>query len=340
MNEKLLSIVVPCYNSQDYMRHCVDSLLPGGDAVEILIVDDGSKDATAAIADEYAAAHPGVVRAFHQENGGHGDAVMTGLRNARGLYFKVVDSDDWLDDAAYPKVLSRLAALSEPRDQVDLMICNYMYDKVGATHKHVVAYANALPQDTMFGWDAVRHFRIGQYILMHAAIYRTQLLRDCGLALPRHTFYVDNLYVYVPMKDVRRMYYMNETLYHYYIGRDDQSVNEQVMIRRIDQQLKVNRMMLEAVDLSRVEHPQQRRYMRNYLEIITTVSSILLVKSGLPENLEKKRALWDDMKASNAKVYRNLRMRPLGQLLHLPGRTGRQLMIASYKVSQKVVGFN
>ena len=105
---KLLSIAVPCYNSQDYMRHCVETLLPGGDEVEILVVDDGSKDDTAAIADELEAKYPGIVRAIHQENGGHGAAVMAGLKNATGLYFKVVDSDDWLDEEAYPRVLDAL----------------------------------------------------------------------------------------------------------------------------------------------------------------------------------------------------------------------------------------
>ena len=105
---KLLSIAVPCYNSEGYMRNCIESLLPGGDEVEIIIVDDGStKDRTAEIADEYAAKYPGIVKAVHQENGGHGQAVNTGLKHATGLYFKVVDSDDWLDKENYPKVLDK-----------------------------------------------------------------------------------------------------------------------------------------------------------------------------------------------------------------------------------------
>ena len=79
---KLLSVTVPCYNSQAYMRNCVDSLLEGGELVEILIVDDGSKDDTAKIADEYAAKYPTIVKAIHQENSGHGGAVNTGIKNA------------------------------------------------------------------------------------------------------------------------------------------------------------------------------------------------------------------------------------------------------------------
>ena len=99
---KLLTFAIPCYNSENYMRHCIDSLLPGGEDIEIIIVDDGStKDRTAEIADEYEKKYPGIVRAIHQENGGHGEAVNCGLRNATGLYFKVVDSDDWVDQEAY-----------------------------------------------------------------------------------------------------------------------------------------------------------------------------------------------------------------------------------------------
>ena len=106
---KLLSIAIPCYNSEDYMRKCIDSLLPGGEDVEIIIVDDGShRDRTAEIADEYAAQYPTIVKAVHQENGGHGAAVNAGIENATGLYFKVVDSDDWVKEEAYMQVLETL----------------------------------------------------------------------------------------------------------------------------------------------------------------------------------------------------------------------------------------
>ena len=105
---KLLSIAIPSYNSADYMRNCIDSLLPGGEEVEILIIDDGSKDETPQIADEYAAKYPSIVRAVHQENGGHGEAVNAGLRHASGFFYKVVDSDDWVDPDSYRKVLDFL----------------------------------------------------------------------------------------------------------------------------------------------------------------------------------------------------------------------------------------
>ena len=106
---KLLSIAIPCYNSQDYMRHAIETLLAGGEDVEILVVNDGSKDKTADIAAEYQQKYPTIVRAINKENGGHGDAVMTGLKNATGLYFKVVDSDDWVDEECLKRVLRSCA---------------------------------------------------------------------------------------------------------------------------------------------------------------------------------------------------------------------------------------
>ena len=209
---KLLSVAVPCYNSQDYMRHCVETLLTGGEEIEILIVDDGSKDGTAAIADELAQAHPAAVRAIHQENAGHGGAVMTGIRNAVGLYFKVVDSDDWVDTDALARILSVLRDFSRMEKPVDLLVSNYIYDKVGVTHKKVIRYGSALPRDRVLGWDGAGRFRKGQYLLMHALIYRTELLRQSGLELPKHTFYVDNLFAYVPLASVETMYYLDVDL--------------------------------------------------------------------------------------------------------------------------------
>ena len=335
---KLLSVAIPCYQSQAYMAHAIESILSAAayrDQIEILVVNDGSTDDTAKIADAYEQQYPGVIRAIHKENGGHGDAVMTGLRHAAGKYFKVVDSDDWLDEGELPRVLETLATTD-----VDLFVCNYIYDKAGARHKHVMRYRHAFPQGRVFGWADTRHFRKGQYMLMHSMIYRTELLRRCGLELPRHTFYVDELYAYVPLKDVQTMYYMDADLYHYFIGREDQSVQEDVMIRRIDQALRVNRLMMTQVDLHALTQRKQRNYMRNYLEIVTTVSSVLLTKSGTKEHLEKKKELWAFLKAEDPAVYRELRHRLLGVLVHLPGRPGRKAIVCGYRISRKIFGFN
>lgn len=336
---KLLTFAIPSYNSQDYLEHCVESLLIGGEDVEILIVDDGSKDRTGEIADQYEAKYPNIVRAIHQENGGHGEAVNTGIRNATGLFFKVVDSDDWVDAESYIKILEKLRELAGGKDTLDMFIANYVYEKEGAKHKKVMRYS-ALPQNQMFTWADVSHFRKGQYILMHSVIYRTQLLRECGLELPKHTFYVDNIYVYKPLPSVKNIYYMDVDFYRYYIGREDQSVNEKVMIGRIDQQIRVNKIMIDEFDLWKIPNRKLRRYMFNYLEIITVISTIMLIRSGTKENLEKKRELWKYIKEKDIRLFHHLRMGIMGNTMNLPGRSGRKISIAAYKISQKVVGFN
>lgn len=336
---KLLSVAVPCYNSQEYMRHAIETLLSGGEEMEILVVNDGSKDNTQQIAEEYQQKYPTIVHAVNKENGGHGDAVMTGLKNATGRYFKVVDSDDWVDEESLKRVLTQLRTFTEQNDDIDMLICNYVYDKVGVKHKHVMQYRHAVPQNRVFGWNDT-HFKIGEYLLMHSVIYRTSLLHECGLNLPKHTFYVDELYVYQPLPKVKKMYYMDENLYHYFIGRDDQSVHEDVMIRRIDQALLVNRMLVTEVDLSKVTSKRKQQYMRRYLEIVTTVSSILLMKSGTHENQVKKEELWKFIRTENPYVYKKLRHGFLGHMLHLPGKGGRKIALTGYKVTQKIYGFN
>lgn len=337
---KLLSIAVPCYNSEDYMEKCVKSLLAGGEDVEILIVNDGSKDMTREIANSFEKKYPGIVRAIHKENGGHGSAVNTGIECATGLYFKVVDSDDWVDQDAYLRLLDKMRELVGGSETVDMFISNFVYEKEGTKHKKVMRYKSVLPQEKIFTWNDVGHFRKGQYILMHSVIYRTQLLRDCGLKLPEHTFYVDNIFVYQPLPSVKRMYYMDVNFYRYYIGREDQSVNESVMIQRIDQQIRVNKIMVEAFDLWKIANRKLRRYMFNYLEIITVISTIMLIRSGTNENLIKKKELWKYIKDYDIRLFHKLRMGIMGNAMNLPGKGGRKISVAAYKISQKVVGFN
>lgn len=322
------------------MRKCIDTLLIGGEDVEILIVDDGSKDGTAKIADEYEAKYPTIVRAIHKENGGHGSAVNTGIENAKGLYFKVVDSDDWVREQPYRKILDTLREMTENGTPLDMLISNFSYEKEGEKHNKVMRYRHALPENRVFGWNEVKHFHKGQYILMHSVIFRTRLLRDCGMKLPEHTFYVDNIYVFEPFPFVKNLYYLDVNFYCYYIGREGQSVNEQIMISRIDQQIKVNKIMVEDYDLWKISNKRLRKYMFNYLEIITVVSTVLLLRSGTEENLEKKRELWKYIKHYDIRLFHHLRNGIMGNTMNLPGRGGRKISVAAYKLTQKIVGFN
>lgn len=336
---KLLSIAIPCYNSEAYMEKCIESLLKGGEEVEIIVVNDGSSDRTAEIADAYAEKYPTIIKAIHQENGGHGEAVNAGIRNATGLYFKVVDSDDWVNEEAYKQILKTLEELTRGPKTLDMLISNFVYEKQGASRKKVMQYRRCLPVNEIFGWDSV-HMSKGKYLLMHSIIYRTKLLHECGLELPKHTFYVDNIFVYQPLPHVKNMYYLDVNFYRYFIGRSDQSVNEQVMIGRIDQQLRVTKLMLGYYDVTKIPNRKLKHYMTSYLEIMMTICSVLAIKSGTEENMEKKKELWESLKKQNLALWLRLRFGFLGQGCNLPGKGGRELLILGYKITQKFYGFN
>ncbi len=341
---KLLTITIPCYNSAAYMRKAIESLLPGGDDVEILVVNDGStKDNTLEIAREYEEKYPGIVRAIDQPNKGHGGAVNTGIQNATGLFFKVVDSDDWVKKSAYAKILGKLKEIVMCGEKLDLLISNYVYEKDGEKKKKVIHFRRMFPQDEIFTWSDCHHFSKGHYILMHSAIYRTQILRDSGMVLPEHTFYVDNIYVYEPLLHVEKMCYLDVNFYRYYIGRDDQSVNEEIMISRIDQQLRVNYLMVDYLvdNKAKAQKDKKRyKYMRNYLEIITTISSILLIKKNTEDSLQEKRKLWTYIKGRDRHLWAYLRGGLPGNAMNLPGRGGRKVSVECYKIAQKIFKFN
>lgn len=337
---KLLSVAIPCYNSQEYMKKAIESVLVAGDEVEIIIVNDGSKDSTGEIGQRYADRYPDIVKYIEKENGGHGSAVNAGIKNAEGLYFKVLDSDDWFDREALFNVLDLLRNMYDDDIKLDMLICNYVYEKPSAGKRRIINYRSAMPADQIFSWSELRHFRVSQNILMHSVIYRLEVLRESGLELPEHTFYVDNLFVYQPLPFVKTLYYLDVNLYRYFIGREDQSVNEEIMIKRIDQQLKVNRIMIDCHDLTAIENEKLKNYMVKYLAMICTVSSALLVKDGTPESLRKHKKLWRYLKTKNPDMYRLVNRTLLGRPMQMYSGLGRKIIVAGYKMSRKIFGFN
>lgn len=272
-NRKIyLSFVVPCYNSQNYMARCIESLLPGGEDVEIFIIDDGSKDRTGAIADEYQEKYPDLVKVIHKENGGHGSGVNAGLACAKGIYFKVVDSDDWLKGDAYRKLLEKIR----------------YYCKEEKTCKEM-----------------------------------------------------PDLFAYCPLPYVRNIFYMDIDLYQYYLGRDDQSVNEQVLKSRIDQQMKVTRMVIAGADLEKIKEkePKLASYMCRNISIMMAISSIHLLLIGNKEALEKRKKLWEEIKISDPKLYYKLKYASLSGWTDLPGTVGRRLTVGGYRLANAVYRF-
>ena len=342
---KIISFGIPCYNSADYMDHCIESILAGSgyaDDVQVIIVDDGStKDDTLAKAQQWEERYPDHVKAVHQENGGHGMAVLTGLENADGTYYKVVDSDDWIDSSALQELLATLRGFEESGDRVDLVITNYVYEHVEDNTQNTIDYLFALPKRRIMGWKDIGHFYIWQNLLMHSLCYRTDILRDGGVPMPAHTFYVDNIYAYVPLPRCKTLYYLDVDLYRYFIGRDDQSVNEEVMASRIDQQLRVTRIMMESYHLYRdVEPVQLRSYMVGYFTIMMAVCSIFTKLSDHPDANEELEKLWQDLHDYDRRMWRRCRLGVIGLSTNLPTKLGEKATLGIYHIAQKLVKFN
>ena len=342
---KTITFAVPCYNSAEYMDKCIESILAFDDGdgdIEILIVDDGSQaDNTAEKADEWHERYPHTVYAIHKENGGHGSAVNVGLENARGRYFKVVDSDDWLDESAMREIMPFLRAQSELPDACDLVVANYVYEKVFEGTRTVIDYRNVFPVGETFTWNDIGRFKSSQYLLMHSVIYRTDLLRDIGLVLPEHCFYVDNIFVYVPLPAVYTIRYFDVDMYEYFIGREGQSVNESTMMARIDQQLRITRFMIDSVDLDEdVVQRKLRHYMDNYLSMMMCICSVFLRMIHTEESEQKRHDIWAYLKQRRPKAYGRIRRNVLNMGTNIPTELGRRLGLGGYRIAQKVFKFN
>ncbi len=239
-------------------------------------------------------------------------------------------------------MLATLRTFAEGDMDVDMLITNYVYEHVEDGKQNTINYSGIFPENKVFGWNEMYRLDPVKYIIMHSVTYRTQLLRDCGLKLPEHTFYVDNMVLYIPLPKVKKMFYLNVDFYRYYIGRVDQSVNEKVMIGRVDQQIRVTNLMLDAYDLNEIreKEPKLFRYMVYYLSIMYTITTTLLMLDNSPESIKKFFDLWNRLKAKDQRLYRRIRYFSKAFFMSLPGRVGKKVSKALYKIARKIYKFN
>lgn len=349
MSNKVISFVVPCFNSAEYMDNCIQHLMnlnTNADDIEIIIVDDGSqKDNTYEKAKAWESRFPGVIRAIYQENGGHGQAVNTGLKNANGLYFKVVDSDDWLDNIGTMPIMDYLRKQAnlakEGQDVTDMVVGNYVYNKVYLGVQTEINYGDVFPENREFTWEEIGKFKPSVYLLMHSVIYKTSILKDMNLELPKHTFYVDNIFVYEPLINVKSIYYINTKMYMYFIGREDQSVNEDIMKSRIDQQLKITKIMIDSTDYDELSvSPKLGNYMLGYLSMMMCICSVFLRMIDTEDAELKRMAIWDYLKKHDPRIYDVVRKSLICFGTNIPTALGRAIGIGGYKLAQKLFSFN
>lgn len=332
---KYISFVVPCYNSEEYMEKCIESLLIGKDDVEIIIIDDGSKDNTGKIADKYQKKYPNIVKAIHQENGGHGEGINVGLKHATGKYFKVVDSDDWLDETAYKKLLKEIKHID-----TDLVVCNYVYTYTDGRSDQVISFANVYDEGKILTWDDIHKFKVTQYPSLHSMMYKKSVLDKSNIELPKHVFYEDNLFIYLPLVNTKTIYYLDLDLYRYYIGRADQSVQESQMIKRSSHQVLVSERVCTAYDLTEIENKKLRKLMTRECIFLMTIGVVFSRLAFNKEGEKQYKELWKSVKEKNPKLYKRMRYFSMATWVSIPGKLGRQIMKLGYRFAHSLVNFN
>lgn len=266
MNEKLLTVIIPAYNSELYINRAIESLL-GHDALDVIIVNDGSTDDTAKIAAAYAARYPDCIRLLNKSNGGHGSAINLALQTACGKYVKVLDSDDYFAAEALDLLLKLIADFQAQETYPELIFTDYTLEILKQNYRlncsklsitdlypkqrskkffyidNKLAYV--LPKNQLFSWQNVKKWSFRELLIMHTLCYKLDFLRQMNLKLPEGVFYEDNYYSLVPLQAVRSMYYLPVNLYMYYLGRPGQSVNLQKIIKNYAHQVAVIKDMLQ-----------------------------------------------------------------------------------------------
>lgn len=332
---KYISFVVPCYNSEEYMEKCIDSLLIGKEDVEIIIIDDGSKDKTGKIADRYQKKYPTIVKAIHQENGGHGAGINTGLKHATGKYFKVVDSDDWLDEKAYKKLLKEIKHID-----TDLVVCNYVYTYTDGRKEQTISFANVYEEGKVLTWNDIHRLKLTQYPSLHSMMYKKSVLDKSNIDLPKHVFYEDNLFIYLPLVNTNTIYYLNLDLYRYYIGRADQSVQETQLIKRSSHQVLVSEKVCTAYDLTEIKNKKLRRLMTRECIFLMCLGVVFSRLSFTKEGEKQYKDLWKSVKEKNPKLYHRMRYFSIAAFVSVPGKIGRVMMKIGYRFAHSLVNFN
>ena len=289
--EKILTITVPSYNAEKYLKEDLPSFMaePILKDLEILIVDDGSHDRTRDIGLEFQKKYPDTVRVISKENGGHGSAVNTGIQEARGRYFKVIDADDWVDTSSLEHLINYLR-LSDS----DLVLSPFYYvnDRTREKTPGLILEEGAAQQvndGENYELEGMLEY-MKDSIQMHAITIRSSILKDNDIRLDENHFYVDQEYVLYPIPYIQTVSFCSEYVYHYRIATDGQSMNWENMIKNRNMHGEVLRNMIEVYNRLKntFSEKQKEFFLYRCAKMLNTQATIYLV---MPEQKTAKREM-------------------------------------------------
>lgn len=255
---KTLSIVVPSYNMEKYIERCLDSFVSDEimDKIEVLVVNDGSKDSTLEIAKRYEARYPDTFTAVDKTNGGHGSTINKGIELSKGKYFKVVDADDWVDTDALVKFVRFL----ETSDS-DLVATHFVTVNLDDDKRDEIVF-NDVEYERNYSWSEIVSKKM--VVPMHSITYKTSILKDNNIRLQEKTFYVDIEYNLLPVPHVHSIVFFDIKLYQYFLGRPDQSVARNSLLKNYDHTVRVDRRIFKYYSESKMDK-ENREYLKFFL---------------------------------------------------------------------------
>lgn len=222
--QKIITFSIAAYNIEKYIDTVINSFLDETylDKVEILIVNDGSKDNTSKLAEEYCSKYPNSIFLINKENGGHGSTINTGLKNAKGKYFKPIDGDDWVEQKNLGYLIEKLEKIDS-----DMVVCDYKEVYEQTNRERSITY-DFIPAERELKFDDVDW---QTYVPFHALVFNTEFLRNNNIKVTEHVFFEDSEYNLYPIKYVNTVFYIPKILYCYRLGREGQSVSAEGILK-------------------------------------------------------------------------------------------------------------
>ena len=302
---KILSIVIPTYNVEKYLRRCLDSLVYDESVledIELLIVNDGSKDNSLEIAREYEKKYPKTIVVIDKENGGHGSTINAGLKVAKGKYFRVIDSDDWVNIDEFGKYVKDLKKCDS-----DIVLTNYNKELLFSGTIIKFEYPNLEFNKEYnllkFDYDLLED----NYFFMATSTVKTEKLRQAKLQLDEKTFYVDMEFILLPFLEMETMIYLDYNIYRYFIGRSDQSVNIQSLVKNRSHHEKVVKRIIDFYNTIPEDEPRRIYIEKTVLQLLNT-HYIIYCKAKLNsrKDLEEIKEFDKHLKEKNPELYNKL----------------------------------
>lgn len=299
---KLLSIVIPTYNVEKYLKRCLDTLVYNEDIqndLEILVVNDGSKDNSLKIAKEYEKKYDSI-KVIDKENGGHGSTINAGLKVATGKYFRVIDSDDWVNVVDFRNYMKDLKKLD-----CDVVLTNFSREFIYSGESVKYSYPEEIEFNKVYDLKSFDFSLFkDDYFFMATTTYKTELLRKNNFVLDEKMFYVDMEYVIFPITYVKNFILLDYDIYRYFIGRPDQSVNLSSFARNRKNHEFVLKKLIKFYTETNLPK-NKKEYVKKILVLMANTHYIIYCKSGLLQRKDKKEIRTFDkfLKNTNDDLY-------------------------------------